>query len=456
MFRRDKSDSVGHALDSAVCAEYIIRFPQAAESGLKRDLAYRANRKRPIIGVGKPVDDSHQAVSSGQRQEGAGGPQAVETSGLLEPVRAAFTNMPEADRYRLLASLLLELADLSPAGKNGGSSAEQLAALTKRIQALGEEKATLSDTLATTRADLAHRTKQLEAERARGEELQPIVEDQRSRLESLKRQHEDLEAQVVAKNAELHRLEVVKEGLELKLQRAESSAGGEEQVEALEEKHRRRSAELAEARAELEQLRGDKDAEIERLKEEIAKARSGAAEGGDVVLAKLWERLAKAKPPLAPGHLQPNAQAGERLVDAFVELVRFVDDLDKSMRVFLGKYTRHHPSVKVPWDVYAKRDDIHNTAQQTVAPQGGKPVGLLKMRLRVLYSWTQAAMIGCDSAIESIASELQAQLMGPDGAGSDPNRKIKEYLRDDGHELFLQHIRELRSQKLAETYGRGG
>ena len=34
--------------------------------------------------------------------------------------------------------------------------------------------------------------------------------------------------------------------------------------------------------------------------------------------------------------------------------------------------------------------------------------------------------------------------------------EIKEYLRDDGHELFLQHLRELRSQKLAETYGRGG
>jgi len=91
-----------------------------------------------------------------------------------------------------------------------------------------------------------------------------------------------------------------------------------------------------------------------------------------------------------------------------------------------------------------------------VAPQGGKPVGLLKMRLKVLYAWTEAAMIGCDSAIESVASELQQHLLGPVGAGGDPGRKIKEYLRDDGHELFLQHLRELRSQKLAETYGRGG
>ena len=65
-------------------------------------------------------------------------------------------------------------------------------------------------------------------------------------------------------------------------------------------------------------------------------------------------------------------------------------------------------------------------------------------------------MLGCDSAIESVASELHSHLMGEVGAGSDANRKIRDYLRDDGHELFLQHIKELRSQKLAEAFGRGG
>jgi len=76
--------------------------------------------------------------------------------------------------------------------------------------------------------------------------------------------------------------------------------------------------------------------------------------------------------------------------------------------------------------------------------------------LRVLQQWCEAAMVGCDSAIESIASELHTHLMGPGGVGSDPGRKIKDFLRDDGHYVFLEHMRELRSLKLAETYGRGG
>ncbi len=397
-------------------------------------------------------------MSGEPRNDGAGESRGTKASVLFEPVRAALSEVDEADRYRLLASLMLELADLSRTDGNGrgGGSAAQLEALNKRVRALQERETTLDDTLKTTRADLARRTKQFEAEQERAEELQQVVEDQRGRLESLPKQVGDLEAQVVAKNAELHRLEVQNEELTLKLQRAQRDGSGQERIDTLEEKNRQLITEVNEVRAELEQLRCDKDAEIERAKDEAQQVRSQASGGAEEVLARLWEKLAKAKPPLAPGHIQPNTQAAERLLDAFIELVRFVDDLDKSMRVFLGKYTKHHPSVKVPWDVYAKRDDVHKTAQQTVAPQGGKPVGLLKMRLRVLYSWTQAAMIGCDSAIESLASELQSHLMGPGGAASDPNRKIKDYLREDGHELFMQHIRELRSQKLAETYGRGG
>ena len=38
---------------------------------------------------------------------------------------------------------------------------------------------------------------------------------------------------------------------------------------------------------------------------------------------------------------------------------------------------------------------------------------------------------------------------------ADPTRKIRDYLRDDGHLLFMQHICEHRSLRLAETYGRG-
>ena len=173
-------------------------------------------------------------------------------------------------------------------------------------------------------------------------------------------------------------------------------------------------------------------------------------------MAALWLRLATAKPALVPGHVKPTEQSMERLVDAFIELVRFVDDFDKLIRPFLSKYTKHHQPIKVPWEVYAKRDDTLTTVQQTLAPVGGKPVGVVKMRLRGLYAWTEAAMVACDAVLESIAAELHEWLHGSCGMGADPNRTIRDFVRDDGHEKFLEHLRELRGTRLAEAFGRRG
>lgn len=399
------------------------------------------------------MDDTQQVMDDSR--VGAEKAYVEDTSELAEPVLETLAKFGEVQRYRFIASLLGELADRVRAG-GSAVSPEQIEALKKKIQALGEEKATLDDSLATTRADLARREKQLEAEDARASELQRVLNEQRERLKSVQKEHADREAELVAKNAELHRVQVENENLALKLQRAQRDASGRDRIESLEQSNAQLNERMAGFGAELDQLRAQKDLEIERLKADLAKTRSGASKGADEMLLGLWQRLAGAKPPLAEGHIQPEPGAPERLVDAFIELVQFADDFDKAMRVFLGKYTKHQASVKVPWDVYAKRDDVVQTARQTVSAKGGRPVGLLKMRLRFLYAWSQAAMVGCDSAIESLASELQSFMMGPVGAGSDPNRKVKEFLRDDGHELFLQHIRELRSQKLAESYGRGG
>lgn len=383
-------------------------------------------------------------------------PGAPGGSGLLEALRGALAGSSEAERYRLVAQLFGELAERSAVAGPGGAAGEAAKSLSRKLQALGEQKAHLEDLLATTKADLAQRTAQLEAEKVRAGEDRRLVAEQRARLEAMQAEREQLEAELTAKNAAAHKAEVERDRLTLALQRAQAAGTDQSRAERLEAGKRELTGELENARAALERLRVDKDAEIDRLKSELARAKAGAVQGADAMLADFWQRLASAKPPLVEGHVPPNVQAGERLVDAFIELVRFVDEFDKSMRVFLDKYTKHHPSVKVPWEVYAKRDDVHTTTRQTIAVEGARPVGLLKMRLRVLYSWCQSAMIGADSALESIASELETQLRGPLGTESDPNRKVKDYLRDDGHYLFMEHIRELRSRKLAETFGRGG
>ena len=38
-------------------------------------------------------------------------------------------------------------------------------------------------------------------------------------------------------------------------------------------------------------------------------------------------------------------------------------------------------------------------------------------------------------------------------AGSDPNLTVKTFLRKDGHQLFMEQLQKLYSEKLAELFG---
>lgn len=379
-------------------------------------------------------------------------------SPLSEALRAALADADEAGRYRMLSSLLAELADSSQASGNGRRrpSAEEVESLSKRIQELTEEKATLLDRHATTRVDLDRRKAQLEAEQTRAQELEQLMEQQRARLDSLQKEFKTLETRLTAKDAEVHKAHQEIDRLTLQLQRAELAGGDQSKLERSEERSRAVAKELEALRAELQQLRADKDAQITKLHEQLAASGAAKPAAAEVTIEEMWEQLASAKADLVEGHVPPNRQAAERLVGSFVELARFADDFDRSIRPFLSKYTRHHPPIKVPWEVFAKRDDVKITLQQALAPMGGKPVGLVKNRLRGVYKWAEAAMIANDATVECIASELRSFVMGPAGAGSDPNCTIKTFLKGDGDELFLQHMRELRALKLAEAFGRGG
>ena len=373
-----------------------------------------------------------------------------------EMVIGALAEVPQAGRYRFLASVLGALADRDGGGDASGAGDDRLKELSRKLQALAERKADLEDLLATTKADLAHQVSQLEAEQVRAAQKDQTISELRGRLEGIKRERDELASELVDKNAALHTAETEQEHLTLELQRAGMAGTDDSKTDRLEASRRALIQEVEQLRRDHEQLRLDKDTQIETLKDELAHAKSADTGGAEGLLLELWQPLMGAKPAMADRQMPPNRQAAERLVEAFLEIVRFADDLDKDLRVFLDKYTKHNPTVKVPWEVYTQRDDVLATARQTIAAQGGRPVGLLKMRLRVLSAWCQAAMIGADVAVESVASELQTYMLGPDGTQSDPNRTVKDFIRHDGHQLFMQRIRQVRSEKLAEAYGRSG
>lgn len=377
---------------------------------------------------------------------------------LSESVRAAFAQADETARYRMLAALLADCADTSQSAGNGRRrlSDEDAEKLSKRIQELTEQQATLVDKQATTQADLDRSGAQLEAEQTRAHELEQLMEQQRARLEAAQQEVKTLETRLTAKDGEGHKAHQEIDRLTLELQRAELAGTDESKLTRSEERSHAAAEELEALRAEMEQLRTDKDARIVQLEEQVANAMEATPSTAVITLEEMWELLASAKAGLVEGHVAPNRRSAERMMGSLVELARFADDFDKAIRPFLSKYTRHHPPIKVPWDVFAKRDDAKTTLHQTLAPVGGKPVGLLKNRLRGVYKWTEAAMIATDATIECIASELRTFIMGPTGAGADPGCTIKTFLKGDGDELFLQHMRELRAVKLADAFGRSG
>lgn len=387
-------------------------------------------------------------------ERGTGGGAVSPGAEALGPLLSHLENANEPQRYRMLAALLSEIADRSAAGANGHATevASQIETLNKRIVRAGEEKALLNDSLATTQAELGQKNTLLAAEQERAAKLQKVADDQRARLAELQKEREELEKQLVDRNNALHRAEVETEQFKLKLQRAEMSAGDTSKIDALEQEKTKLAARVQEIGTAMEQLRKEKDDEIERLKGAAGEARAETAGGSDALLKKLWERMARVKPPLLPATAQPNEKAAERLVDSLIEMTRFAHEFDLSVQPYLDRFTKHTPTIKLPWESYKKFDGIEECVQKVLDKT---PVGVLKLRLLAFKKWTMAALVGNDSEVESVGSHLEQQLRGPAGMGSDPNATIRNYLKNDGHLLFADAVREARSEKIAEAYGHG-
>lgn len=376
---------------------------------------------------------------------------------LLNSLRTALAGADDAARRQLLGDLFTEIADSYRGGvKRSNGSEEQLSNLARKSQDLEKRLADLQDNLRTVQADLTRREKQLEAEQSRGEELQAVTAGQRARLETMEAQAAQLESQLVERNNELHRAEAERESLQVKLQRAELTSNDTGQRDGLEEEKRQLRAELADLQARMEQLRQDKDREIEQLKADRAGLQQQTSQGADAMLASMWGRLAATKPCWVPDPgVNPTPQAAERLIDAFIELANFAQRIDQDMRPNLDGFTQSNEEIRKLWNVYKQQCDVAQAIRQTVAASGGKHVGGLKMALRVCRNWMFAALVSSDSSIEWIAEELRTHLLGPAGAGPNPKATIKDYIRDSGPEHFLENVRKLRGDKLAEIYGRG-
>lgn len=371
---------------------------------------------------------------------------------LLVRLQSELLQTDEADRYRLFSSILATLADKRAGQGNGREAADAGTGLGKKLQLATEEIALLKDEIATLKADLGLASKQLAEEQNRNQEFRKTIEGHRLRLEESRKKEAELEAELVAKNSALHKAETESERFQLQAQRMELATQDMSRIDALEAEKRSQLARITDLERTIEQLRADKDREIDNLKGNLAITSTQTDRGADEMLAALWDRLGRAKPPLAEGHVKPTRQAAEKLFDALIELAYFSNAFENQMRPFLDRYTRQNELVAKPWKVYRSYEDVFETIVKTLAVAGGKPVGVLKMRLRELNKWTIGALMGGDAVVESVGAELKGFLQGPAGMSGNPNLTVKDFLRNDGDEMFRDHMLKFRSEKLSEVF----
>lgn len=395
------------------------------------------------------VSEDHQQTASG-----AG-------VGSVPPMaRGLLAELAEADqptRFRVLAEILANLADRVTDESANAAMTEELAAMSRSVKEQKEKNSTLNDRIKTLEVDLKQSAAHLESEKSRATEFKAIADEQTSRLDQLQDRVKELEGLLESRNREVHKANVDNENLTLQMQRLDAKAHDQSKMLRLEEQTRALEAENQRLREQADQLRADKNLELERISGDLATVREEVAAKKDIDFPILWSRLASTDPPLVEGHLQPNEKAGERLFDSFAELVKFEDEFDQLMRPFLTRWTAGRPRLRAVWEAYARGAGIRDTVQQIIVPEGGRPTGILRNQLRGLYKWTEAALWGCEAAIEHIEPELREFMRRkePFGSGSDPNRKISDFILQNGPAAFSDHMKGVRSDKIAEFMGQG-
>jgi chemotaxis protein histidine kinase CheA len=372
---------------------------------------------------------------------------------IVEALKASLLESDEAKRDASLVDILGDFARRAAASSGDPGASAQTAELAQRVRTLDEANAVLKDSLAAMQVDLENSNSQLESERERANTSERTLAAEVQRRKEVETQSNEFSVQLELKNREVYEAQVANDQILLKLQRIELAQSDTSKLDRAAEARRELSAEVETLRSEITSLRETKDLQIAQLNRAIAEGGTAPASQNGIDFDVLWLDLAQADPPLVVASDSPTLQAGQRAMQVLIELLRYVDDVDQLVRPFIGKYTRDNQAIQVPWDVYAKGDGMRTIVRTVLQPAAGKPAGVAKVRLRGLYSWLEAALIAADVTIESVASEFYAFAMGPGGATDDPTRKIKDFLRDDGHELFQQHMRLLCSRKLAEAFG---
>ncbi len=384
---------------------------------------------------------------------------AIPIGAALEAaLKQSLCEADETTRFNLVVDVFHEYVRKEYTKKSSleaapGSSSDQAGDISRKVRSLDEANAVLRDQLSALQADLGSCTSQLEAQNERVAELDRQHTKDSQQIKELLAKSRDTDSDLETRNRDIHQAQLENDQLLLKLQRAELAQEDTSKFDRASKGRHELAAEVESLRSELKALRTSKDAQIVKLNQAISEGGVPREAVGAIDFTELWQALIQADPPLVIALDSPTMQAGQRVMALLIELLHFVDDVDQLVRPFIGKYTRDHQAIQVPWDVYARGDSMRSIVQTVLHPVNGKTAGVAKVRLRGLYAWLESALIAADVTIESVATELHAYAMQQGGVADDPNRRIKDFLREDGHELFQQHLRLLCSRKLAEAFG---
>src|SRR5262249_46301979 len=185
-------------------------------------------------------------ASSGTSAEHQAPSAASPLSGLSESLRDRFCQATDIEGFKLLASLLLDLAEAKQNVTNGRdrAAANQVRVLAERAQRAAEEAALLKDTLGERDEQIKDLTKKLETTESNRAALQTSNADLRSRLEKSLRERAELDANLTSQISAKAQAELESETQKIRADRESLRAQDRSALEAADTEKRRLTEEL--------------------------------------------------------------------------------------------------------------------------------------------------------------------------------------------------------------------
>ena len=378
---------------------------------------------------------------------------------LFAPLGELMASREEPGRYRLLAELLLFIADHP--GVEGGirsAAAAEIVSLRARVNEFESRVADLEDALRMALADRTTSDQNLQAATAANQTLRETVDRLRERLTEEQRLRRVVEVSQQGLQTEVDTLRSQLAAARQTTHQLLGDVDDSQRVRQLEQTVNSLRLDLQAARDRAEEIRQRKDAEIADVQSRLAQAAATVAQPRPDPSAEIWSILSAARPApkmaYADAGRTPALVHFQRMAAVFVLLADFARTMEHLF----------HPGL-APAATGSSRaeSEVEAFLRLTVSPPLGellrsvvhaeRPIEFLRPRLQRTLAWAGAYAAASNHALNVADRRLESHLddfRARDGARP---KTPAEYARMHGPEDFRGKLLLMRAENMPASFG---